>query len=110
MLRGVTIVVVENYEPDVDQCLADASSSLSRSAHFQFLLFLNRRPVPSDGHHRRDRRCQDRGRPSRRTSMVEFLEHGGDIVNAGIWSEMLVDRKFLLPGSDCRTHASARDG
>lgn len=25
----------------------------------------------------------------------QFLEHGGDIVNAGIWSEMLVDRKTL---------------
>ena len=27
----------------------------------------------------------------------QFLEHGGDIVNAGIWSEMLVDRKFFYP-------------
>ncbi len=25
----------------------------------------------------------------------QFLEHGGDIVNTGIWSEMLVDRKTL---------------
>jgi alpha-L-arabinofuranosidase len=25
----------------------------------------------------------------------QFLEHGGDIVNAGVWSEMLVDRKFF---------------
>jgi alpha-N-arabinofuranosidase len=24
-----------------------------------------------------------------------FLEHGGDIVNTGVWSEMLVDRKFF---------------
>ena len=27
----------------------------------------------------------------------QFLEHGGDIVNTGIWSEMLVDRKFYYP-------------
>jgi alpha-N-arabinofuranosidase len=27
----------------------------------------------------------------------QFLEHGGDIVNTGIWSELLVDRKFYYP-------------
>ncbi|WP_263379395.1 alpha-N-arabinofuranosidase [Granulicella paludicola] len=27
----------------------------------------------------------------------QFLEHGGDIVNEGLWSEMLVDRKFFYP-------------
>jgi alpha-N-arabinofuranosidase len=27
----------------------------------------------------------------------QFLEHGGDIVNTGVWSEMLVDRKFFYP-------------
>src|ERR1035437_6085000 len=27
----------------------------------------------------------------------QFLEHGGDIVNTGVWSEMLVDRKFCYP-------------
>ncbi len=27
----------------------------------------------------------------------QFLEHGGDIVNAGLWSEMLIDRKFFCP-------------
>jgi alpha-N-arabinofuranosidase len=27
----------------------------------------------------------------------QFLEHGGDIVNSGVWSEMLVDRKFFYP-------------
>jgi alpha-L-arabinofuranosidase len=26
-----------------------------------------------------------------------FLEHGCDIVNTGVWSEMLVDRKFIYP-------------
>ena len=26
-----------------------------------------------------------------------FLEHGGDIVNTGLWSEMLADRKFFYP-------------
>ncbi len=26
-----------------------------------------------------------------------FLEHGGDLVNTGIWSEMLADRKFFYP-------------
>jgi alpha-N-arabinofuranosidase len=27
----------------------------------------------------------------------QFLEHGGDIVNTGVWSEILVDRKFFYP-------------
>ncbi len=27
----------------------------------------------------------------------QFLEHGGDIVNNGVWSELLVDRKFFYP-------------
>ena len=27
----------------------------------------------------------------------QFLEHGGDIVNTGVWSEMIVDRKFYYP-------------
>ena len=27
----------------------------------------------------------------------QFLEHGGDIVNSGVWAEMLVDRKFFYP-------------
>jgi alpha-N-arabinofuranosidase len=27
----------------------------------------------------------------------QFLEHGGDIVNNGVWSEMLVDRKLFYP-------------
>src|SRR5579871_2481366 len=27
----------------------------------------------------------------------QFLEHGGDIVNTGVWSEMLIDRKFFYP-------------
>jgi alpha-L-arabinofuranosidase len=27
----------------------------------------------------------------------QFLEHGGDIVNTGVWAEMLVDRKFFYP-------------
>ncbi len=29
----------------------------------------------------------------------QFLEHGGDIVNTGLWAEMLVDRKFYYPVS-----------
>lgn len=27
----------------------------------------------------------------------QFLEHGGDIINEGIWAEMLTDRKFYYP-------------
>jgi alpha-N-arabinofuranosidase len=27
----------------------------------------------------------------------QFLQHGGDIVNTGVWSEMLADRKFFYP-------------
>ena len=34
------------------------------------------------------------GTPISKNIYGQFLEHGGDIVNAGIWSEMLVDRKF----------------
>ena len=37
------------------------------------------------------------GAPISKDIYGQFLEHGGDIVNAGIWSEMLVDRKFFYP-------------
>src|ERR1700722_3987668 len=37
------------------------------------------------------------GEPMSKNIYGQFLEHGGDIVNAGIWSEMLVDRKFFYP-------------
>ena len=48
------------------------------------------------------------GVPISKNIYGQFLEHGGDIVNAGIWSEMLVRSEVLLSGSDCRTEASAR--
>ncbi len=35
------------------------------------------------------------GAPISKNIYGQFLEHGGDIVNNGIWSEMLVDRKFF---------------
>ena len=34
------------------------------------------------------------GAPISKCIYGQFLEHGGDIVNTGVWSEMLVDRKF----------------
>jgi alpha-N-arabinofuranosidase len=37
------------------------------------------------------------GTPISKNIYGQFLEHGGDIVNTGIWSEMLVDRKFFYP-------------
>ena len=37
------------------------------------------------------------GAPIPKNIYGQFLEHGGDIVNAGIWSEILVDRKFFYP-------------
>lgn len=37
------------------------------------------------------------GAPISKNIYGQFLEHGGDIVNNGIWSEMLVDRKFFYP-------------
>jgi alpha-N-arabinofuranosidase len=37
------------------------------------------------------------GAPISRYMYGQFLEHGVDIVNTGIWSEMLVDRKFFYP-------------
>jgi hypothetical protein len=37
------------------------------------------------------------GAPISKNIYGQFLEHGGDIVNTGVWSEMLVDRKFFSP-------------
>ncbi len=37
------------------------------------------------------------GTPISKYLYGQFLEHGGDIVNTGVWSEMLVDRKFFYP-------------
>ena len=37
------------------------------------------------------------GTPISKNIYGQFLEHGGDIVNTGVWSEMLVDRKFFYP-------------
>ena len=37
------------------------------------------------------------GPPISKNIYGQFLEHGGDIVNTGVWSEMLVDRKFFYP-------------
>jgi len=39
------------------------------------------------------------GAPISKYIYGQFLEHGGDIVNTGIWSEMLADRKFFYPVS-----------
>jgi alpha-L-arabinofuranosidase len=39
------------------------------------------------------------GAPISKYIYGQFLEHGGDIVNTGVWSEMLVDRKFFYPVS-----------
>ncbi len=37
------------------------------------------------------------GAPISKYIYGQFLEHGGDIVNSGVWSEMLIDRKFFYP-------------
>jgi alpha-N-arabinofuranosidase len=37
------------------------------------------------------------GAPISKNIYGQFLEHGGDIVNTGVWSEMLFDRKFFYP-------------
>jgi alpha-N-arabinofuranosidase len=37
------------------------------------------------------------GAPISKHIYGQFLEHGGDIVNTGVWAEMLVDRKFFYP-------------
>jgi alpha-L-arabinofuranosidase len=37
------------------------------------------------------------GAPISKYIYGQFLEHGGDIVNIGVWSEMLLDRKFFYP-------------
>jgi len=39
------------------------------------------------------------GAPISKNLYGQFLEHGGDIVNTGIWSELLADRKFYYPVS-----------
>ena len=50
------------------------------------------------------------GAPISKNIYGQFLEHGGDIVNTGVWSEMLVDRKFFYPVAATRAHAAAGDG
>lgn len=40
-----------------------------------------------------------RGSPISKNIYGQFLEHGGDIVNSGVWAEMLVNRKFFYPGA-----------
>jgi len=37
------------------------------------------------------------GAPISKNIYGQFLEHGGDIANTGVWSEMPVDRKFFYP-------------
>ena len=37
------------------------------------------------------------GAPISKNIYGQFLEHGGDIVNTGLWSELLTDRKFYYP-------------
>ena len=44
------------------------------------------------------------GAPISKNIYGQFLEHGGDIVNTGVWSEMLVDRKFFYPVATTRPH------
>jgi alpha-N-arabinofuranosidase len=39
------------------------------------------------------------GAPISKYIYGQFLEHGGDIVNTGIWAELLADRKFYYPVS-----------
>ena len=48
------------------------------------------------------------GAPISKNIYGQFLEHGGDIVNTGVWSEMLVDRKFFYPVARQRANASRR--
>ena len=57
----------------------------------------------------RDDRTSKRGSPISKNIYGQFLEHGGDIVNSGVWAEMLVDRKFFLPGCLQCAHTSAGD-
>jgi alpha-N-arabinofuranosidase len=37
------------------------------------------------------------GAPISKYIYGQFLEHGGDIVNTGVWAELLADRKFYYP-------------
>ena len=46
------------------------------------------------------------GTPISKNIYGQFLEHGGDIVNTGVWSEMLVDRKFFYPVATSAPNAS----
>jgi hypothetical protein len=45
----------------------------------------------------RHHRCFQTGAPISKNIYGQFLEHGGDIVNTGVWSELLVERKFYYP-------------
>jgi len=47
------------------------------------------------------------GAPISKNIYGQFLEHGGDIVNTGLWSELLTDRKFYYPVSATAQATSA---
>lgn len=64
------------------------------------LLFLLALPCPLSSQTRMVNATIDAsktGAPISKYIYGQFLEHGGDIVNTGVWSEMLVDRKFFYP-------------
>jgi alpha-N-arabinofuranosidase len=43
--------------------------------------------------------ASETGAPISKYIYGQFLEHGGDIVNTGVWAELLADRKFYYPVS-----------
>jgi alpha-N-arabinofuranosidase len=50
------------------------------------------------------------GAPISKNIYGQFLEHGGDIVNTGLWSELLTDRKFYYPVSATAPQATSAEG
>ena len=49
------------------------------------------------------------GAPISKNIYGQFLEHGGDIVNTGVWSELLVDRNEQVPDVEVTDHHTAVD-
>ena len=50
------------------------------------------------------------GAPISRNLYGQFLEHGGNIVNEGVWAEMLEDRKFYNPVTSKQPEQPAAPG
>jgi alpha-N-arabinofuranosidase len=79
--------------------LAVSSSTLSRSAVLLTTLFLASVFAAQTPSVNVAIDASKTGAPISKYIYGQFLEHGGDIVNSGVWAELLTDRKFYYPVS-----------